>query len=179
MESLENSKSKNIKDFILDVDGVFTTGQFLYTADGKFAKIFGAHDNDGIKLIRPYLNIHTITADKRGFDITKKRIFEDMGLMLHLVPEGNRLEWLKEKFDLKNCIYMGDGIFDAQIFNYVGYSIAPANAFYLAKKEANYITEAKSGDGAVAEACWHIIEKFFEPLDIKTLNINKNRESTS
>ena len=174
---MENTKRKKLgrpKYFILDVDGVFTTGQFLYTVDGKFAKVFGAHDNDGIKLIKPYLDIHAITADKRGFKITKKRIQEDMGLTLHLVSEKNRLDWLKKKFDLKHCVYMGDGIFDAQIFNYVGHSIAPSNAFYLAKKGADYVTKAKSGEGAVAEACLYIIENFFESLNTKTLNVKKN-----
>ena len=174
MENTKRKKLKKPKYFILDVDGVFTTGQFLYTVDGKFAKVFGAHDNDGIKLIKSYVDIHTITADKRGFEITKKRIQKDMGLALHLVSEENRLDWLKKKFDLKHCVYMGDSIFDAQIFNYVGYSIAPSNAFYLAKKEANYITKAKSGEGAVAEACLHILEKFFRPLNIKILHVKKD-----
>ncbi|OGY98293.1 MAG: hypothetical protein A3A43_02525 [Candidatus Liptonbacteria bacterium RIFCSPLOWO2_01_FULL_56_20] len=165
--------SNGIKHFILDVDGVFTTGQFLYTADGKFAKVFGAHDADGIKLIRPYLDICAITADHRGFAITKKRVQDDMGLTLYVVSEGERLAWLKKKFDLGQCAYMGDGIFDVPVFSHAGYGIAPANAFYLARKEADYVTEARSGEGAVAEACWHLIEKFFEPLDIKTLHVKR------
>ena len=47
----------------------------------------------------------------------------------------------------------------------VGYSIAPNNADLNAKKYANYITYRKGGDRAVAEACIHILEKFFEPFD--------------
>ena len=47
----------NYKKIIFDVDGVFTTGQFLYTEDGKFAKVFGPHDNDGIKLIKSFLEV--------------------------------------------------------------------------------------------------------------------------
>jgi len=156
---MENSAGK-IKHLIIDVDGVLTTGQFLYTADGKFAKVFGAHDNDGIKLLKPYLGILAITADKRGFAITKKRVADDMGLALHLVSEEERLPWLKKKFDLKKCVYMGDGIFDAKVFPFVAYSIAPANAFFVAKKQADFVTKAKSGEGAVAEACLHIIKKF-------------------
>ena len=151
----------------MDVDGVFTTGQFLYTADGKFAKIFGAHDSDGIKLIRPYLDICAITADKRGFGITKKRVQGDMGLMLHLVSEDDRLEWLKKKFDLDQCVYIGDGIHDAVIFDHVAYSIAPANAFYLARDKADFVTSHRAGEGAVAEACLHIMAKFFKPLNPK------------
>ena len=34
------------KNFILDVDGVFTDGKFHYTENGKVMKIFGDADND-------------------------------------------------------------------------------------------------------------------------------------
>ena len=64
--------------FILDVDGVMTTGQFLYSQDGKAYKIFGPHDNDGLKLLNDKVTIQFITADKRGFPISKKRIIDDM-----------------------------------------------------------------------------------------------------
>ncbi|PJA89962.1 MAG: phosphatase [Candidatus Magasanikbacteria bacterium CG_4_9_14_3_um_filter_32_9] len=163
------SNTRKIKNFIFDVDGVFTTGQFLYTTDGKFAKVFGAHDNDGIKLIKPYLEVHVITADKRGFEITQKRIAEDMRLILHLVGEGDRLKWMQKNFNLEECVFMGDSMHDAKIFGHVAYSISPSNAFFIAKKEADFVTEARSGEGAVAEACWHVIEKFFGPLNIKKL----------
>lgn len=155
-------KKKQIKNLILDVDGVLTTGQFLYTSEGKFSKIFGAHDNDGIKLISKLLNIHAISADKRGFKITKKRVAGDMHLKLELVSEGDRLDWLKKNFNLAETIYMGDGIHDAAIFDHVAYSIAPANAFYLARDKADFVTSHRAGEGAVAEACLHIIEKFFK-----------------
>ena len=47
-------------NFILDVDGVMTTGQFLYSEKGKIYKVFGAHDADGLKLLKSKLNIHFI-----------------------------------------------------------------------------------------------------------------------
>ncbi len=148
-------------NLVLDVDGVLTTGQFLYTEDGKFAKVFGPHDNDGIKLLRKYMVISAITADKRGFKISEKRVAIDMKLQLDLVSEGDRLTWLKNNYDLKSTIYMGDGIYDAEIFDHVGYSIAPANAFINARQKADFVTKTKSGEGAVAEACLHIMKKFF------------------
>lgn len=155
------SKPTKIKHLVLDVDGVLTTGQFLYTQEGKYAKIFGPHDNDGIKLIRKYLKVRALTADKRGYAITQKRVVEDMGLPLDLVSEEEREKWFRKNFNLQETIYIGDGIFDAKIFDIVGYSIAPGNAFYLAKEKANFVTKHNSGEGAVAEACLHILEKFF------------------
>ena len=35
----------------------------------------------------------------------------------------------------------------------------------LAKKYADYVTTRHGGDRAVAEACLHILEKFFEPYN--------------
>lgn len=169
---IKDSKNK-MKYFVLDVDGVFTNGQFLYTEEGKFAKVFGPHDHDGIKLVRNYLRVMAVTADRRGFKITKKRIGEDMNLQLELVTEGERLAWLNKNFNLPRVIFMGDGMFDAQIFKHVGYSIAPNNAFYLAKERANYVTRHNAGEGAVAEACLHVLEKFFEPFDIAVYNLAK------
>jgi 3-deoxy-D-manno-octulosonate 8-phosphate phosphatase (KDO 8-P phosphatase) len=57
---------------------------------------------------------------------------------------------------------MGDGIFDHYVFKKIGYAIAPANADIVAKKHANYVTTNSGGNRAVAEACLHILEKFFE-----------------
>lgn len=147
---------------ILDVDGVMTTGQFFYTAEGKAMKVFGPDDHDGLSLLKPYLDIQFITSDKRGFDISKRRIVEDMSFPLHLVSSTKRVEWIREQFDLRKVIYMGDGIFDHYVMNAVLYGIAPANADTNAKNSADYITARSGGDRAVAEACLHILEKFFD-----------------
>ena len=89
------------KYFIIDVDGVMTTGQFLYSKKGKEFKVFGPHDNDGIKLISSVLKVVFITADKRGYAITKKRIVDDMNQHLFLVTEGDRLKYIEKHFGKK------------------------------------------------------------------------------
>ena len=147
--------------FILDVDGVMTTGQFLYTKNGKTEKIFGPDDADALSLLMKYIKIIFLSADKRGFNISKKRITEDMGYELYLVNSANRLEWMK-KYDLKRIIYMGDGLFDGIIFGEVLYSICPKNAFYLTVNKADYVSQYDGGNRAVADACIHILKKFFE-----------------
>jgi len=146
--------------FVLDVDGVMTTGQFLYSLSGKIYKIFGPHDNDGLHLIKDKISINFITADKRGFEITKKRIVDDMGFELDLVPANRRFDYLKEKYGFSNLIYMGDGYYDAIILKKCLFGIAPQNARIEAKNSANYITDSDSGSGAVLDACIKIIEKF-------------------
>ena len=83
-----------------------------------------------------------------------------------MVSTFERIEWIRERFDPEETIYMGDGIFDPLVFKYVAYGIAPANAFYKTKELADFVTNARGGEGAVAEACLHILEKFFEPFDL-------------
>lgn len=169
------------KAFILDVDGVLTDGTFYYTAEGKVMKKFGADDNDALSLLRPYLDIVFVTGDRRGFPISKKRIVDDMHLPLELVSTIRRIDWIKERYDPQNVIYMGDGIFDHYVMKEVGYSISVANGDENAKKYANYVTNRTGGHRAVAEACIHILECFFKAYDETKLpeeNINGSRDWT-
>ena len=149
-----------MKAFILDVDGVLTNGYFFYSNKGKVFKMFGPDDNDGLSLLRNHIEIRFITGDKKGFAISQKRIVDDMKFPLDLVSTTKRLDWIKKIYNPKDVIYMGDGIFDFLVMKNVGYSIAPSNADFLAKKTANYVTERSGGDRAVAEACMHVLEKF-------------------
>ena len=89
-----------LKKFLIDVDGVLTTGQFLYSEEGKIFKIFGPHDSDGLKLIKQDIDISFISADKRGFEISKKRV-EDMGFSLVYCSEQDRKIILQKIIILK------------------------------------------------------------------------------
>ena len=153
------------KVFILDTDGVITTGQFFYTAEGKAMKVFGPDDNDALGLLKPYLETRFVTGDEKGYPISKKRISDDMKFQLDLVSTIHRVEWIEQRYDLAEVIYMGDGIFDHYVMQKVGYSIAPANADKLTASQANYVTVRSGGDRAVAEACLHILKEFFEPYN--------------
>ena len=153
------------KVFIIDVDGVMTTGQFLYSENGKIMKVFGPDDHDGLSLLKKFLEIRFVTGDKTGFKISKKRIVKDMQFPLDLVSTIRRIEWISKQYPLKEVIYMGDGIFDHYVFKKIGYSISTANADRLATETADYVTERNGGDRAVAEACLHILKKFFEPYN--------------
>ncbi len=167
---MSNFKDK-FKYLILDVDGVMTTGHFLYNENCKVMKIFGPDDNDALSLIKPYLEIIFVTGDKKGFKISHKRIVEDMGYPLHLVSTSKRINWIKERYELPKVIYVGDGIFDHIVMKEVGYGIAPKNSDQNAIKAADYVTSRNGGDRAVAEACLHLLDKFFSfDLEKSTLN---------
>jgi 3-deoxy-D-manno-octulosonate 8-phosphate phosphatase (KDO 8-P phosphatase) len=149
------------KYFIFDVDGVLTTGQFLYSSRGKEYKVFGPHDNDGIKLLSSKMKIIFLTADKRGYDITEKRIVKDMKQELCLVSEEDRYSFIEKTFGVKKVIYMGDGFYDCPILRDCRFGIAPKNARREAKAVADYVTPSNSGEGAVLDACLKVLRIFF------------------
>lgn len=145
--------------FILDVDGVLSTGQFLYDSNGKQFKIFGAHDSEGLQIISKFIKTIFISADRRGFEISKRRV-EDMGFKLNLILESERLDYF-QKFKSENVVFMGDGYTDSIVFKNIYYSIAPKNAVSYARNKADFTTSTNAGEGAVFEACMHLKEKFF------------------
>ena len=165
---MEKKMTTKPKVFIIDVDGVMTTGHMLYTENGKTMKIFGPDDHDGLSLLKKFLEIRFVTGDKIGLKISKKRIVKDMKFPLDVVSTIKRAEWISQKYSLDEVIYMGDGIFDHYVFKKILYSISTANGDSLAKKSADYVLKRNGGDRAVAEACLHILKKFF-----KAYNPNK------
>lgn len=152
---------KKNKIVIFDVDGVLSSGHFLYSIEGKIIKFFGPHDNDGLKILGKYINFFFVTADIRGFKITKKRVVNDMKCDLKYVEEGKRVQFL-EKFKKYDVIYMGDGHHDLKVFDKVAYSIAPLNALKKVRDKAHYVTKYKASEGAVYDACEHIITKILK-----------------
>ena len=158
MVECKRNLSENKKVVIFDVDGVMTTGQFLYSSNGKEYKIFGPHDNDGIKMIRGIVEILFVTADKRGYPITERRIVDDMGQKLCLVSEDERYDFIEARYGMSNVVYMGDGCYDAKILKSCFFGIVPNNARVEAKESADYITPSNSGEGAVLDACLKIRE---------------------
>ena len=146
---------------ISDVDGCLTDGKYIYTADGKVAKTYGPHDNDGVKMLRSHgIDVVFITADKRGFPITKKRI-EDMKCPIYNVSEQERVEWVKnyiKENGYEFAVFFGDGIGDVPVKPYVNMFIAPANARREAKAAATFVTDSEGGNGAFLDLALYVYD---------------------
>ena len=170
-------KPQRPSTFILDVDGVLTSGQFYYSKEGKAFKCFGADDHDALVLLKRFVEIRFVTGDKKGFDISRKRIVDDMSFPLDLVSTIRRVDWISQRYDLDSVIYMGDGIFDHLVMQKVAYSIAPFNADANAKNHASFVTKRSGGDRAVAEAVIHLFGRFFEEYDPYQLPSNNTKLS--
>ena len=145
---------------ISDVDGVLNTGHFLYNEFGKQFKIFGPHDADGVKILKKNgFDVKFVSADHRGFNITKARI-NDMKCEVELVSEDDRYDFINKKYGLSNVVYIGDGIHGAKILKDAYFGIAPIDARIEARLAAQYITESKAGHGAFLDAALIILKHF-------------------
>ena len=147
--------SDSLSVFCLDVDGVLTDGSFTYGELGKIQKVFGPDDADALRLLSKFMRIEFVSADRRGFSISQKRIV-DMGFELRLMSSEERRRWMDAEFGLERVAYMGDSFMDATLLQKVKIGIAPANSHELAKKSADFVTSHRGGDRAVAEACFYL-----------------------
>ena len=51
-----------------------TTGQFMYSKNGKIFKVFGPHDSDELKLIRNKIDISFIVLIREVSQFQKKEL---------------------------------------------------------------------------------------------------------
>jgi len=151
---------------VFDVDGVMTDGRFWYSSEGKELKCFGADDSRALGMLRREVEVAFVSEDHRGFAITRRRIADDMGYPVDLVPGEERLDWLTARAPAGEVAYMGDSFADIPILSAVGLGITTADAPAGAKAAADLVTTRRGGDRAVAEACFHILSTRFGRADL-------------
>jgi 3-deoxy-D-manno-octulosonate 8-phosphate phosphatase (KDO 8-P phosphatase) len=154
------------KLFMLDVDGVMTDGGFYYSKSGKVIKRFGPDDSDALKRLNQKIKIVFVSADEKGFKITKRRIKIDLGFDLYLLESSNRISWAKNKFPNHQIIYMGDSFTDVSNLQQSNFGISTRNSNVLAKQNAKFITYSNSGNRAVMEACIFLNHKLKLEADL-------------
>jgi len=153
-------KLANIKLLAVDVDGVLTDGGMYYSEHGDELKKFNTRDGKGIELLRNVgIKIAFITSEKTHLverRATKLKIDE---LCQGIKDKLAALRKIASKYDLTldEVAYIGDDINDLSIMQTVGLAITVADGLPDNKQVAEYITQAKGGEGAVREVATLIL----------------------
>jgi 3-deoxy-D-manno-octulosonate 8-phosphate phosphatase (KDO 8-P phosphatase) len=155
------AKAKDIRLLLLDVDGVLTDGNLLYSGSSEESKAFNTQDGFGLRLLAEAgIDVGVITARKS--EVVARRTSE---LKMRYVYQGipNKLDAFKEVMKSSGLkpfeiAYMGDDWLDLVLLQQVGLAIVPANGVREVKEVAHYITENSGGAGAVRDACNLILE---------------------
>ena len=155
-----STKLSKLKMIIFDVDGVFTDGTILRDELGNEQRRFSVLDGHGVSRLRD-LGILVGVVSREPSEITKSRMEKLKMDEIHVGSKDKSII-LKEiltrrKLDSNFVAFMGDDIPDLAAFLEVGIKLAPANAQPQIRNQADWISKASGGNGAVREACEVII----------------------
>jgi len=149
-------KAARIKLLIFDVDGVWTDGRLLTTSGGSAARSFDVKDGSGVRMLLTHA-IELAVISARHSEIVAARMAE---LNVHHVFQGCAdkaavLDALLVMFEIEEAqvAYVGDDLIDLAVMARVGLAIAPADAHHRVKQQADWVTAARGGRGAVRQVC--------------------------
>jgi 3-deoxy-D-manno-octulosonate 8-phosphate phosphatase (KDO 8-P phosphatase) len=155
------SKLKKIKLLLLDVDGVLTDGGIIYNDNGAETKVFNVKDGLGIRLLME-AGIHLGIVTGRRSNALYSRC-KDLGINLIYDGVSNKIDVLDELLNqtgvsVEEIAFIGDDLPDLALMKMIGLSISVADAHKSILDNADMVTSAKGGHGAVREACEAILK---------------------
>jgi 3-deoxy-D-manno-octulosonate 8-phosphate phosphatase (KDO 8-P phosphatase) len=151
-------RAKNIKVFLMDVDGTLTTGAvtLLSQPDGSALEIktFDAHDGQGLSLAHTAgLRTGVITGResaamrRRARELSIEFVYEKQP---HKIAAYEQI--LKKTGAAESEVaYLGDDLPDLTVMRRVGFAIAVGDAALEVRRAAHYTTKAIGGKGAARE----------------------------
>jgi len=151
---------RGIKNFFLDVDGVFTDGGLISFDDGVLVRVMNAQDGHALKrLIQSDLHLCIITA---GDSIGVMKRMEKLGV-LHMHSKARKKgEILKKHCEehglkLSESLFLGDDVADIPAMDIVKLSCCPKDATVEVKSIAKYISPYKGGKGCVRDVIQKVL----------------------
>jgi 3-deoxy-D-manno-octulosonate 8-phosphate phosphatase (KDO 8-P phosphatase) len=146
---------------VFDCDGVLTDGSIYVDDHGHETKRFYVRDGFAMK-IASTLGLKVAVMTGRGSRSVAMRMNE-LGIehyMQKVSDKGKALESLCAKIGItpKEAAFVGDDLIDMPAMVRCGLPIAVADAAPEVRDIAQYITNAKGGQGAAREAVEHILK---------------------
>ena len=143
-----------IKNFVFDVDGVFTDGSIIVDNSGNELRVFSTRDGIAVKLATDKgYNFCVISGGKN--EGVRKRL-NKLGIKNVYLGVNNKMEVFKSFMNDNNLkttetMFMGDDIPDIQILKMVGLSCCPNDAANEVREVVDYISIKKGGEGCVRD----------------------------
>lgn len=139
---------------VLDADGIMTSGSLLYGPQGEAMKDFHAHDGLGLVMARTG-GVQRAVLTGRNSIIVERRATE---LRFEAVRLGrfDKQAALQEILEQTGCrgaqtLYMGDDLIDVPALRMAGVAVTVPAAPQEVQGEADYVTGAEGGAGAIRE----------------------------
>jgi 3-deoxy-D-manno-octulosonate 8-phosphate phosphatase (KDO 8-P phosphatase) len=146
------SRARNIRILGLDVDGVMTNGEIIYTEQGDELKIFNAKDGLGLRLaVKAGLRVTIITGrrsalvERRGQELGIAPIFQgvrDKRLQMQALLDETDFDW-------SNVCYVGDDLPDLGVMQASGLACCPSDAVSDVQRICHWVAPLPGGRGAI------------------------------
>ncbi|MEX1196634.1 MAG: HAD hydrolase family protein [Pseudohongiellaceae bacterium] len=154
-------RASGIRLLALDVDGVLTAGELLYTSNGEEIKVFNILDGLGVKLLQDH-GIEVAIISGRQSPMLKRRA-DELGIQrLIQGREDKRTALLALAADcgvaLEYTAYAGDDLPDLAAVRDAGLGITVPNAHPALRRHARLCTERRGGEGAVREIADYLLD---------------------
>jgi 3-deoxy-D-manno-octulosonate 8-phosphate phosphatase (KDO 8-P phosphatase) len=154
-----------VKLLLMDVDGVLTDGRLINVPDaaGNMVETKAFDSQDGIAL--QWLSWKGIKTGLISGRVSPAAVERAKQCKFTYVYQGHieKIPILEEiladsGLSKEQVAYIGDDLTDVVVMHRVGLAIATANARFEVKQEAQYVTRAPGGSGAVREAIEMILK---------------------
>ena len=147
-------KASRIKLLLMDCDGVLTDGRIWILEDGDDQKTFNVRDGMGLELLhRAGLKSGIISgrssralsqrAEKLGVSYLRQGCSDKIGALDEILAHA--------MLTRKDVAYIGDDLPDIPLVQAVELGMAVGDAAPETLARADYVTEARGGNGAVRE----------------------------
>ena len=155
------SMARDIRLVVFDVDGVLTDGGLILGESGNEYKIFHVRDGQGLVMLREsgcYVAVITARSSKivaeRMAALGIEYVFQGQ------TDKGKALVNLMEQLGIskQQVVYVGDDVPDLPAMKQAGIAIAVADAHAVVREQADWVTAARGGYGAVREVCELIMQ---------------------
>ena len=139
---------------VLDVDGVLTDGRIVYTDAGAELKAFHVRDGSGLKLWTELGKKAGIITGRRSTIVQRRA--DELGIAKVIQGATDKKAALVQMLaelhvHADQVCAIGDDIVDLPMLRACGLAVAVADGCAEAKEDADYVTRAPGGCGAVRE----------------------------
>ncbi len=156
-----NTRARNIKLAIFDVDGVLTDGSLYMNDAGEEIKAFNTLDGHGLKMLKASgVELAIITGrTSRSVELRAKNLGIDR-LYQGVENKLSAYEKLLAEMGLQAdaVMFMGDDVVDLPVMRRCGFAACVPAAPALVQQHSHYISKAEGGRGAAREVCEFVMQ---------------------
>ena len=168
------NKLINIKNFVFDIDGVFTNGTIYVDSKGKETRGFNSKDGLIVKYaVSCGYNIGVISGAGNDGILKRLKKLDIKNIYLSSKNKCDDLDiFLKtNKLNPDQTLYMGDDLSDLDAMKMVGLKTCPNDAVSEVRNIADYVSPKKGGSGCVRDVLEQVL-KIQDNWDVNSCDQN-------